>query len=299
MRVLEGLRKQSLPLDQWELLIIDNASEEPVKSEKWNLDWHPHARLIREDKLGLAYARLRGMQEAVGDLIVFVDDDNVLDAKYLEEAARIQREWPTLGVWGSGLTVPEFEVEPPDYLRRFMGFLALRDEATARWSNVIPCIGALPWGAGQCVRAAVADIYQTHFNTTAIKLSGRQGRLLTGCEDVEIAYIACTMGLGVGVFPELKLTHLIPKERVREDYIVRLVRGTETSTILLEFKWKQIFPRSPFSGLLGVPRVLKNIACKSGIERRLYIAWLCARLDARAFLRRHKLDRTQRNPASQ
>src|ERR1700730_14399595 len=96
-RVLDALRNQTLPLEQWELLLIDNASKEPLTSELWNMSWHPHARLIREEKLGLSSARIRGMRESSADLLVFVDDDNVLEPSYLFEAIRIKREWPLLG----------------------------------------------------------------------------------------------------------------------------------------------------------------------------------------------------------
>jgi hypothetical protein len=46
-RVLDALKAQTLPKEQWELLLIDNASKEPL-AESWDLSWHPHARHIRE-----------------------------------------------------------------------------------------------------------------------------------------------------------------------------------------------------------------------------------------------------------
>ena len=115
-RVLEGLRNQTLPLHKWELLIVDNASRLPLASS-WDISWHPIARHILESELGLSYARRRGIQEASADLIIFVDDDNVLDEKYLAEAIKIKQEWPSLGAWGSGSIRGDFEVEPPESLR--------------------------------------------------------------------------------------------------------------------------------------------------------------------------------------
>jgi glycosyltransferase involved in cell wall biosynthesis len=91
-RVLEALRNQTLSLEKWELLLVDNASQEPVTSESWDLSWHRHARYIREENVGIASARLRGMQEANADLMVFVDDDNVLSPDYLSMAVQIERE---------------------------------------------------------------------------------------------------------------------------------------------------------------------------------------------------------------
>jgi len=47
---------QTLPLEQWELLVIDNASNEPLL-KVWDLSCHPHARHIREEELGLTPIR--------------------------------------------------------------------------------------------------------------------------------------------------------------------------------------------------------------------------------------------------
>src|SRR5688572_8492222 len=84
-RVLEALRAQTLPLEKWELLLVDNASAEPL-SGRVDLTWHPNARHIHEMSLGLTHARLRGIVEAGAGLLVFVDDDNVLKIDYLEYA---------------------------------------------------------------------------------------------------------------------------------------------------------------------------------------------------------------------
>ena len=82
-RVLDALRAQTLPAKDWELLLIDNASGEPLAGQ-FDLAWQPNARHVRENKIGLTPARLRGIAESKGDLLVFVDDDNVLRADYLQ-----------------------------------------------------------------------------------------------------------------------------------------------------------------------------------------------------------------------
>ena len=135
VRVLDGLRNQTLPLYKWELLIVDNASRLPLASN-WDISWHPTARHILESELGLSWARRRGIQEASADLIIFVDDDNVLDETYLAEAIKIKQEWPFLGVWGSGSIRGDFEVEPPETLREIRPWLPLRELTAPRWSNL-------------------------------------------------------------------------------------------------------------------------------------------------------------------
>jgi glycosyltransferase involved in cell wall biosynthesis len=59
-RALAALRKQTLPLAEWELLLIDNASAEPLAG-RFDLTWHPNGRIVCEEKLGLSHARARGV----------------------------------------------------------------------------------------------------------------------------------------------------------------------------------------------------------------------------------------------
>lgn len=281
-RVLDALRKQTLPMVQWELVLIDNGSQEPLTSNKWDLTWHPHARCIREDRLGLSVARTRGMEEVSAALMVFVDDDNILDPNYLAEAVRIGREWPQLGVWG-GSIVPEFEVEPPDHLKEFLGLLAIREIKTPRWSNLITSFEAAPWGAGLCVRVSVANAYAANFRNAAIRLSDRRGASLLSGGDVEICYVACSCGLGMGLFPELKVVHLIPKERIEENYMIRVSEGTQTSMFLLNYKWLGTVPNSPFS-VLGLLRFLRDICLYRGIHRKMHLAGIRGAIAARRII---------------
>src|SRR5262245_3180408 len=82
-RALDGLKAQALPRDRWELLVVDNASDTaPVAAA--DLAWHPRAAVVREDVLGLTAARVRGIAATNGDLVVFVDDDNIVAPDYLE-----------------------------------------------------------------------------------------------------------------------------------------------------------------------------------------------------------------------
>ena len=115
-------------------------------------------------------------------------------------------------------------------------------------------------------------------------MKDRTGRSLDSGGDVEIGYAACNMGLGVGVFPELRVTHLIPKERLSEEYLARLVAGIVSTNIMLQYKWHKVVPISPFSGVLGLPRVIRNVLGRKGIRRRMYLAELRSQVCARAII---------------
>jgi glycosyltransferase involved in cell wall biosynthesis len=104
-RALDGLRSQTLPVAQWEFLLIDNASEVPV-SGSVDLAWHPNARVVVESKLGITSARIRAMREFAGDLLVFLDDDNVMAPDYLQRCSELFAERADLGA-ASGCILPE------------------------------------------------------------------------------------------------------------------------------------------------------------------------------------------------
>ena len=99
-RVLTSLKLQALPRSQWELILIDNASNIVLASEI-DLSWHSYGRHVREEKLGLTNARLRAFKEASAEILVFVDDDNVLNPDYLQNTVEILEQHPNLGSnWG-------------------------------------------------------------------------------------------------------------------------------------------------------------------------------------------------------
>ena len=231
-RVLKGLAGQTLSSDRWELLLVDNASE-TVLAQSVALNWHPHSRHVREERLGLANARIRGIKEAKGDLLVFVDDDNVLAPDYLTTALEIGRQWPMMGAWG-GQTIPEFEISPPAWTKPHWHFLAIDQFERDCWSNQTTC-GTHPCGAGMCIRKTVALRWTALVESDPRRSRlGRQGDRLLCCEDTDMAYTACDMGLGMGKFTKLRLTHLIPAERLTEDYLLGVAAGVAYSCVILE-----------------------------------------------------------------
>ena len=233
-KVLAALKSQTLPVEQWELLLIDNASEQLLASEI-DLSWHPHARHVREDKLGLTPARLRGIQEAQAEVLVFVDDDNVLDSDYLEVTLQISKEWPMIGAWG-GQIRGEFEKTPPDWAKPYLYQLCIREFEQDKWSNLLHQHETTPCGAGICVQQIVAKKYAELVSNDPKRLElDRKGKLLTSSGDTDLAFTACDIGLGTGQFTSLKLTHLIPASRLDIEYLIRLHEGLAYSSTVLNY----------------------------------------------------------------
>jgi len=231
-RTLDALSAQLLPKEQWELLVVDNASSIELRNTL-DLSWHVNSRYIREEKLGLTQARMRGIRESNGNLLVFVDDDNVLDPNYLGNSLRIAEERSFLGVFGAGVIEPEFEELPHEKLKPYLAMLALRSEHQPFWSNC-PDDMCVPWGAGLVVTRSVADTHLQKVATSPLQMMlDRKGALLTSGGDDAFSWTACLMGLGRGVFPQLKVIHLIGRRRLEPDYLLKIAYGIAYSRTLL------------------------------------------------------------------
>jgi hypothetical protein len=214
---------------------VDNHSQEPLVG-RIDLSWHFCARLVREDELGLTPARLRGIRESKGDLLIFVDDDNVLDPDFVETALGVAQQIPFLGSW-SGQCRPKFEEPPPEWTQRYWGNLVIREFERDVWSNLPRLSQSMPCGAGLCVRRNVAEHYlRLHESGKRTFQFDRTGDALLSGGDNDLAACACDIGLGVGLVASLKLTHLIPPERLTVDYLARLAEGIHYSAILLDAK---------------------------------------------------------------
>ncbi len=95
LSTLASLRRQTLPYDQFEVIVIDNGStdgtlnavrtyveagsQQPKKSkDTWRVQ------CLSEPQNGLAHARNTGLLAASGDIAVFLDDDTIADPHFLE-----------------------------------------------------------------------------------------------------------------------------------------------------------------------------------------------------------------------
>ncbi len=230
---LTSLQEQTLATENWELLVIDNASKAPLPT-------HPviegqtstQCRLIRENKLGLTAARRCGIQHAEGDILIFVDDDNVLDSHYLETALNLMTEQPELGACG-GKVIPLFESSPPQWIEEFAPLLACQDFGKEPILSG-PFVGNYPKhapvGAGLVLRTASARSW-TESNSTCI--TDRSGAELSSGGDNDIILHILKSGKWIGWFPSLKLDHLIPEARTEPAYLARLNEGIQKSWMQL------------------------------------------------------------------
>lgn len=272
-RVLDALKSQTLPLEKWELLLVDNASQQPL-AERIDLSWHPFARHIFEEQLGLVNARLRSLEETQGKLCVFVDDDNVLDPDYLRLALEIWETHPMIGAW-SGQIVPDFVGgDPEEWTRPMWHLLALDRFDKDVWSN-IDMVETMPVGAGMCLREEVGQQYVHLLKTDNRRLllgrRGKTGKILASNEDTDMALSALDIGLGIGKFTQLKLTHIIPASRLTEEYLLKILKGIVYSMKIMHY-------------LRGVPEVEEVSSWRHKIRVLLYNTFIMKPLERKCML---------------
>lgn len=233
-RVLNGLRAQTQPLETWDLLVVDNNSTPPVAGLV-DLRWHPRGEVLIVPTQGKMHAQAAAFRHTSTPLLLILDDDTVPAPDLIEQTLRIAEACPMLGTWSTRVEL-EFEdpaLAPPARLRHL---LAERLVDRAVWSNDPDHTPSTTWGCGMSVRRAVADAYlaQTDANPARLQLDPMGDQPGYG-GDTDLSYTGCSIGLGMGVFPQLKITHLIPKRRCTIEYLLRNLEAHEFSHQLQHF----------------------------------------------------------------
>jgi hypothetical protein len=192
--------------------------------------------MVRESCQGLAHARRRGVRESTGDLVCFVDDDNILARDYLAQALRIAHERPEIGAF-AGRAHGRFG-KPPSWIhRRHIARYAVRDLGDQRLSGPGDYSGQWePFGAGLVVRRDVAEGYCRLVEATATAAGmGRSSRTGSGSgEDSLFSRVAHRLGYEVSYEPALALEHIIPTERLTLRYLATLVAGQARAQAALD-----------------------------------------------------------------
>lgn len=92
---LHSLSKQTIDFDNYQVLVIDNASGDDTYGfvtgylSQYNL---PNFTIIKEPEVGLSNARNRGLAETQSDYIAFIDDDARVPENWIETALQIITE---------------------------------------------------------------------------------------------------------------------------------------------------------------------------------------------------------------
>ncbi len=115
-RCLDSLLRTAMP--GGEIVVVDNA---PSDNRTAQLVAQYPVRYVREDRAGLNWARSKGARCATGEVVIFTDDDVVVDPRWVEHILEPFSHPRVAAV--TGLTLPlELETEAQELFEVYGGF---------------------------------------------------------------------------------------------------------------------------------------------------------------------------------
>ena len=228
--VFDRLRSQiNLERIRWEILVIDNNSTDGTaewveEEQRSPLNQSlPTIRYLTETQQGLAFARQCAIENAQGQWVAFLDDDNLPDEHWIAAVHQFAQEHPKAGAF-HGKVQGDYEINPPKHFDRIAAFWAIGGGRKARCYTTDPEASRkrlLPPGAGIVVnRQAWLDSVPTQ-----LKQVGRVGKSLVGSEDIEAMIHLSRSGWEIWYTPEMCLDHRIDESRLTREYAMRLMHG--------------------------------------------------------------------------
>lgn len=222
---LEKIASNTYSNAGYEIVLVNNNSTDNTETEcKHFAERHPQVcfRYFVETKQGLSHARNRGIAEAKGDILVFLDDDSFIKPSYLQNLANNATTHPDMMAFG-GKIDPLFESgDVPKWLCKWtyswVSAIDMGKETTMFKGN------AFPIGANMGFRKSCLDTIGM-FNTEL----GRTKKNLMGGEEKDIFNRAKAYGMNIYYFPNIEIQHVIPPTRTTKDYIIRLGEGVGMS----------------------------------------------------------------------
>lgn len=111
-RVLDGLSRQTLPADRWEIIVVSDGSTDGTDARIGDRVGDVRLELVSQANQGPAVARNNGVAAASGELILFLDDDVIPEPEWASVHLDTHRANPDTVVIGPLLTPADVRLQP-------------------------------------------------------------------------------------------------------------------------------------------------------------------------------------------
>lgn len=227
MQAIESLLKGDADAASYEILVIDNCSTDHTKVLFESMDFPAHVRYVYESRLGLSFARNRAIEEAEGEIVMFLDDDALASTSWIREVVKIFDMDAAIGCVGGKIT-PIWEGGKPDWIPDdFVSMYSILD-----FSNEIVEMSDphIPFGANVSFRKSIFKEIKP-FRTDL----GRIGKnLLSGEETDLIGRVRAKYKIYYN--PYAAVEHKISKSRLNRRWLLRRVYWQGISDAALQQK---------------------------------------------------------------
>ena len=216
--LLESIAVNDLPKSEYEIVLVDNNCTDNTREIcETFAEAHPDVqfRYTNEPEQGLSAARNKGIKEAKGDILVYIDDDAVVDTHYLRDYVEWFAAHPETMACG-GPIEPLYETQEPKWMSPYTKALL------TAWMNYGDKVreypkGRYPGGGNAAYRKEVFEKVGL-FNTAL----GRKGGNLMGSEEKDIFDKMHALHMQVLYLPTPVLHHCIPQAKLEKEYFDRL-----------------------------------------------------------------------------
>ncbi len=216
-RCLQSLLNLQPPASKLEILVIDNAPSNKLTQEL--VASLPSICYVQELKPGLDFARNRALHSATGELLAFLDDDVVVDRKWLEGLMEAWAENRDAAAF-TGLVLPyELATEAQILFEQRGGFR--RGFEKIRYGQILPGNPLHPCGAG----IFGAGCNMAFHREILLKIGGFDEALDTGAPlpgggDLDIFYRVIRAGYPLVYEPQYLVFHQHRREyeKLRRQY---------------------------------------------------------------------------------
>lgn len=218
---LDALYQQSAPLDQFEVLVIDNNSSDgtPKVFEEWRLA-HPngHFHYTTETKQGASFARNTGAALAISDWLCFIDDDAVANKDFVEKIIQHIKLYPDRVGFG-GRIIPRYVPAEPKWMSYYVSSMVGNFDyapTACAFEN-----GKYPLESNMVVNKKTFDLIGG-FNTN---LPGVVGTLRIGGEGKDLFYKIMALGNKIYYDPSIIVEHVVEVKKLTKEYLYRVASG--------------------------------------------------------------------------
>jgi GT2 family glycosyltransferase len=225
-RAIRSLVNQTLSQAQYEIIVVDNASEDSTQDVIDEFSYVPNLRSIREPVLGLSRARNTAWQNARAPFVAYLDDDAVASRGWLETYLEVfQWTKPTPGSVG-GKCEPIWEVPQPDWLADQM----LTSLSVYDWSDTPITLNEDQWLSGCNIAFPVAVLRELGGFREDL---GRNGNKLLSGEETYLRRQLDAHGYTSIYHPKIMVGHHISPQRLNKLWFRRHAFGTGQSAAVM------------------------------------------------------------------